>query len=89
VPQRLLDELDELIHPAAFLVEIFPFHIRAKGMSVFQWWSRAALFFNQFVNPIGIANIGWKFYIRSANINNIGISLLADRISQLLRLPRV
>jgi hypothetical protein len=81
VPQRLLYERFELIHPSAFLVEIFPFHIRAKGMSVFQWWSRAALFFNQFVNPIGIANIGWKFYIRLANVNNMGVSLLADRIS--------
>ncbi|KAG6899997.1 hypothetical protein C0993_004616 [Termitomyces sp. T159_Od127] len=47
----------------AYLVEIFPFEVRAKGLSVFQWFSRAALFFNQFVNPIGIANAGWKYYI--------------------------
>ncbi|EJF62162.1 hexose transporter [Dichomitus squalens] len=46
-----------------FLVELFPFHARAKGIAVFQWWSRAAGFFNQFVNPIGIANAGWKYYI--------------------------
>ncbi|KAJ8519680.1 hypothetical protein ONZ45_g3403 [Pleurotus djamor] len=46
-----------------YLVEIFPFHVRAKGISVFQWFSRAAGFFNQFVNPIGIANAGWKYYI--------------------------
>ncbi|KAG6902212.1 hypothetical protein C0995_003044 [Termitomyces sp. Mi166 len=46
-----------------FLVEIFPFKVRAKGISVFQWFSRAAGFFNQFVNPIGIANAGWKYYI--------------------------
>ncbi|KAJ7280292.1 hexose transporter [Mycena rebaudengoi] len=46
-----------------FLVELFPYHIRAKGMSVFLGWSRAALFFNQFLNPIGIANTGWKFYL--------------------------
>lgn len=42
----------------AFLVELFPFHVRSKGISVFQWFSRMAGFFNQFVNPIGIANIG-------------------------------
>jgi len=47
-------------------------------MSIFQWWSRAALFFNQFVNPIGIANIGWKFYIRSANIHQASRSLLTE-----------
>ncbi|KAG5730071.1 Lactose permease, partial [Termitomyces sp. T112] len=46
-----------------FLVELFPFEVRAKGISVFQWFSRAAGFFNQFVNPIGIANAGWKYYI--------------------------
>ncbi|THG93118.1 hypothetical protein EW026_g8027 [Hermanssonia centrifuga] len=47
----------------AFLVELFPFHARAKGIAVFQLWSRAAGFFNQFVNPIGISNAGWKYYI--------------------------
>ncbi|KAF9234363.1 major facilitator superfamily domain-containing protein [Melanogaster broomeanus] len=31
-----------------------PFHVRAKGITIFQWWSRAAGFVNQFVNPIGI-----------------------------------
>ncbi|KAJ7174872.1 general substrate transporter [Mycena filopes] len=47
----------------AFLVELFPFHARAKGITVFQWWGRMAGFFNQFVNPIGLANSGWRFYI--------------------------
>lgn len=28
-----------------------------------QWWSRAATFINTFVNPIGLDNIGWKYYI--------------------------
>ncbi|KAG6836484.1 hypothetical protein H0H93_007583 [Arthromyces matolae] len=46
-----------------FLVELFPFQARAKGISVFQFFSRGAGFFNQFVNPIGIANAGWKYYI--------------------------
>ncbi|KAF8178016.1 hexose transporter [Pholiota molesta] len=46
-----------------FLVELFPFHVRAKGITVFQWFSRMAGFFNQFVNPIGIAQAGWKYYI--------------------------
>lgn len=46
-----------------FLVELFPYHVRSKGLTIFQWWSRVATFFNQFVNPIGIANAGWKYYI--------------------------
>ena len=41
-----------------FLVELWPYHVRAKGIAIFQWWGRAAGFFNQFVNPIGIANAG-------------------------------
>ncbi|KIP10375.1 hypothetical protein PHLGIDRAFT_33910 [Phlebiopsis gigantea 11061_1 CR5-6] len=46
-----------------YLVELFPYRSRAKGIAIFQWWGRAAGFFNQFVNPIGIANAGWKYYI--------------------------
>lgn len=46
-----------------FLVELFPYHARTKGIAIFQWWSRFALFFNQFVNPIGINYAGWKYYI--------------------------
>ncbi|KAF9035343.1 general substrate transporter [Hymenopellis radicata] len=39
-----------------YLVEVFPYHVRAKGIAVFQWFGRMAAFFNQFVNPIGLAN---------------------------------
>ncbi|KAF7301938.1 Hexose transporter [Mycena indigotica] len=46
-----------------FLVELFPYHARAKGITIFQWWGRGASFFNQFVNPIGLARSGWRFYI--------------------------
>ncbi|KAF9234366.1 hypothetical protein BU15DRAFT_65802 [Melanogaster broomeanus] len=46
----------------AFLVELFPFHVRAKGITIFQWWGKVAGFFNQLVNPIGIT-AGWKYYI--------------------------
>ena len=42
----------------AFLVEIFPFHVRAWGLSVFQWLTRGGAFFNQFVNPIGLDALG-------------------------------
>jgi len=47
----------------AFLVELFPFATRARGIALFQWWGRVAGFFNQFINPIGISYAGWKYYI--------------------------
>jgi hypothetical protein len=46
-----------------FLVELWPFAVRARGITIFQWWGRCAGFFNQFVNPIGIGNAGWKYYL--------------------------
>ena len=45
----------------AYLPELFPYRIRTRGASVFQWFSRAALFLNTFVNPIGMQKAGWKF----------------------------
>ena len=39
-------------------MELFPFHVRARGITIFQWWTRGAAFFNQFVNPIGIDAAG-------------------------------
>jgi MFS family permease len=44
-------------------VEILPFTIRAKGMAVQGISIAIALFFNQYVNPIALAAIGWKYYI--------------------------
>jgi hypothetical protein len=54
-----------VMHPMTyiFITEIFPFVHRAKGVGLTQTFSRGASAFNQFVNPIGLANIGWKFYI--------------------------
>jgi len=47
----------------SFIPEIFPFHSRATGLALYQWWSRAGSFIAQFVNPIGIDAIGWRWYI--------------------------
>ncbi|KAG9317747.1 general substrate transporter [Chiua virens] len=49
--------------PYAFLVELFPFHVRARGIALYQWWLRGAGFFDQFVAPIGIDTAGWRWYI--------------------------
>lgn len=37
----------------AYLIEIFPFAQRARGIALFQFWGKAAQFFGTYVNPIG------------------------------------
>ncbi|KAL2215456.1 putative transporter [Thermoascus aurantiacus ATCC 26904] len=46
-----------------YTVEILPYNIRAKGMTIVFLMIDAALFFNQYINPIALDNIGWKYYI--------------------------
>ncbi|PKY06403.1 putative transporter [Aspergillus campestris IBT 28561] len=47
----------------SYTVEILPYSIRAKGMTVMWFCIDAALFFNQYVNPIALDAIQWKYYI--------------------------
>ncbi|KAI0206795.1 general substrate transporter [Astrocystis sublimbata] len=49
-----------------FLVELFPYAMRARGITVFQFFGKAAQFFGTNVNPVGldpVNGIGWKFLI--------------------------
>ncbi|RMZ38925.1 MFS sugar transporter [Aspergillus flavus] len=46
----------------AYCAEILPFQIRAKGMAVAFACTSAASVFNQYVNPIGLERLQWKFY---------------------------
>ncbi|KAJ4374949.1 hypothetical protein N0V83_002028 [Neocucurbitaria cava] len=49
--------------PILYINEIWPSHLRAKGTSVF-WVSQAvATCFNQYVNPIALQRIMWKYYL--------------------------
>ncbi|KAH6982523.1 general substrate transporter, partial [Ilyonectria destructans] len=54
-----------LMQPFQYLYigEIFPFILRSKGIAVMQMSVRVASVFNQFINPIGMENIGWKFFL--------------------------
>ena len=47
----------------AYPIEILPYRIRANGIMVQSLSTNLALFFGQYVNPIGIDNAGWKFYL--------------------------
>lgn len=43
--------------------EILPFHLRAKGLTLMFFCVDLSLWFNQYVNPIAIDAIQWKYYI--------------------------
>ncbi|KAF2096612.1 general substrate transporter [Rhizodiscina lignyota] len=48
----------------AYAVEILPYKIRAKGIMLLNLFVQAALVFNQYINPIGLASLlpHWRFY---------------------------
>ncbi|KAF8247559.1 general substrate transporter [Wilcoxina mikolae CBS 423.85] len=46
-----------------YTVEILPFEIRARGMAVMFLFVNLALFFNNYVNPVALEAISWKYYI--------------------------
>ncbi|TPX09631.1 uncharacterized protein E0L32_009104 [Thyridium curvatum] len=46
-----------------YLVEIFPYAQRARGIAIFQFFGKAAQFFGTNVNPVGLGAIGWKYLL--------------------------
>ncbi|RPA94784.1 general substrate transporter [Choiromyces venosus 120613-1] len=46
-----------------YTVEILPYEIRARGMAVMFLFVNLALFFNNYVNPVALDAINWKYYI--------------------------
>lgn len=46
-----------------YMVEVWPYAERSRGISVFQLFGRLASFFTTFVNPIGLDAIGWRYLI--------------------------
>ncbi|MCJ1258616.1 hypothetical protein MMC24_006449 [Lignoscripta atroalba] len=46
-----------------YLVELFPYAQRARGIAIFQFFGRGAGFFTTFVNPIGLGNIKWRWLL--------------------------
>ncbi|KAL4931692.1 putative MFS sugar transporter [Aspergillus undulatus] len=46
-----------------YLVEIFPYMGRSRGLSWFQFFGRGATFFATYVNPIGLEDIQWRWLI--------------------------
>lgn len=46
-----------------YMVEIWPFYVRAKGLSLFQLSNRCSVMLGSFVNPIGLDDLGWKYLL--------------------------
>ncbi|KAI1148747.1 general substrate transporter [Nemania diffusa] len=46
-----------------YMVEIWPYAERSRGIAYFQLWGRLAGFFTTFVNPIGLQNASWRYLI--------------------------
>ncbi|KAH7928915.1 general substrate transporter [Leucogyrophana mollusca] len=47
----------------SYTVEILPYALRAKGFVFFNFVVSLSVIFNQYVNPIALAALGWKYYL--------------------------
>ncbi|EFW98607.1 phosphoribosyl diphosphate synthase isoform 4 [Grosmannia clavigera kw1407] len=47
----------------SYCAEVLNFTIRARGMAFYNIFTSSTGFFNQYVIPIGLANIKWRFYL--------------------------
>lgn len=47
----------------SYTIEISPYEIRAKGLALCFCFIALSGVFNKYVNPIGIEQLAWKFYI--------------------------
>ncbi|KAI0260631.1 hypothetical protein BC834DRAFT_538792 [Gloeopeniophorella convolvens] len=52
----------------SYTVEILPYPLRAKGLTIFNFTISCALIFNQYINPIALDHISWKYYIASLRL---------------------
>ncbi|OWZ80453.1 sugar transporter [Cryptococcus neoformans Tu401-1] len=48
--------------PVPYTAEILPFNMRTKGLALFTSTGTLANAFNQFVNPIALKKLHWKYY---------------------------
>jgi hypothetical protein len=56
----------DILDPAlvvAYTVEILPYRLRAKGLTMKQFCVSASVIFNQYINPIAIDHLSWKVSI--------------------------
>ncbi|KAK0103708.1 hypothetical protein ONS95_005715 [Cadophora gregata] len=61
----------------SYCAEVLNFTIRAKGMAFYNIFTSSAGFINQYVISIGLANIGWRFYIIGVCWNIFAATVIA------------
>lgn len=49
--------------PQAYTIEIFPFLTRSRGLTTALTSSYIGLMSAQLINPVGLAALGWKYYV--------------------------
>jgi MFS family permease len=49
--------------PIAYLLEVLPYTLRAKGLTLFNLAQYGSSMFNGFVNPVALDAISWRYYI--------------------------
>ncbi|EXM19993.1 Sugar/inositol transporter [Fusarium oxysporum f. sp. vasinfectum] len=49
--------------PIAYLLEVLPYTLRSKGLSIFNLAQICSGLFNGFVNPVALKALRWKYYI--------------------------
>jgi len=47
----------------SYIAEVAPYHLRTKAFVIFAFGDALANLFSGYVNPIGLAAIGWKYWI--------------------------
>jgi hypothetical protein len=57
-PRRTMNAVSTNV--ATDCIEILPIAIRARGLAIYNLSVSLAGFLNQYLNPVGLANIGWK-----------------------------
>lgn len=49
--------------PIAYLLEVLPYTLRAKGLTAFNLAQYCSSMFNGFVNPVALEALRWKYYV--------------------------
>ncbi|PSN65736.1 sugar transporter [Corynespora cassiicola Philippines] len=60
----------------SYPAEIWPYHLRARGLALTFFSTYLGIFFNTFVSPIALSSIGWRYYIIFVIIVLFGIVMV-------------
>ncbi|CZR55815.1 related to hexose transporter protein [Phialocephala subalpina] len=72
----------------AYPAEIFPYALRGAGVSLTSSSSHGGLIVSQFVNPIAMANISWKYYI-GHTLEEIALAFEGDQATVKNAIPEI